>query len=226
MAVATHLGINLEDYDRQIRTFIPNYDLLLSTAAQVLGAIERPSPVVVDVGIGTGALAQACLTVRPDATICGVDEDAAILDVARHRLGRQPNATFIHGSFLTVALPPCDAIVASLALHHVRTAEEKRAFYRACHDALRPGGVLVSADCFAARDPIRQAANMDEWHAHLEQHYSKKEADGYFSAWAKEDVYFPLVDELEMLTAAGLVPDVVWRVGTFAVVAAQREDQR
>ncbi len=33
--------------------------------------------------------------------------------------------------------------------------------------------------------------------------------------------YFPLTTELEMLTSAGFLPDVVWRRGSFAVIAAR-----
>lgn len=222
MSVATHLGISLEDYDRKIRSFIPDYDVMLSTAAGVVQGLDAVSPVIVDLGVGTGALARACLAVRPDARLCGVDEDAAILDVARTRLRHHPQATFVHGSFLEIALPDCDAIVACIALHHVRTAARKRAFYRACRDALHPGGVLVSADCFPASDPAPAAAQRAAWLAHMEAHYSRTEAEGFFAEWAKEDVYFPLADELDMLRLAGLAADVVWRVGAFAVLTARR----
>ncbi len=222
MAVATHLGINLEDYDRKIRTFIPRYDLMLSTAAGALRVLDGSTPFIVDLGVGTGALADACLAVRPDARLCGVDEDAAMLDLARQRLGGRPNVSFVHGSFTEIPLPRCDAIVASLALHHVRTSEEKRTLYAMCHDALRAGGLLISADCFTASDPAQADAQRAEWRAHLEEHYTADEADNLLAAWAKEDVYFPLVDELDMLRTARLVPDVVWRAGTFAVVGARR----
>jgi tRNA (cmo5U34)-methyltransferase len=222
VTVATHLGISLEDYDRKIRSFIPQYDVMLSTAAGVLQRIAVAAPVVVDLGVGTGALAQACLAARPDARLCGVDEDAAILDVARSRLGHHPRTTFMHGSFLEIALPACDAIVACIALHHVRTATQKAAFYRGCHDALRPGGLLISADCFPASDPAEAAAQRAAWLAHMDAHYSRAEAEGIMEAWASEDVYFPLVDELDMIRSADLAVDVIWRAGAFAVVAARR----
>jgi ubiquinone/menaquinone biosynthesis C-methylase UbiE len=222
VAVAAHLGIALEEYDRKIRAFIPGYEPMLAAAAAALRRLEVPAPAIVDVGIGTGALAEACLRECPDARVTGIDEDAAVLDVARTRLAGQPGAAFVHGSVLDVQLPRCDAIVASFALHHVRTAEQKRALYRACRHALRPGGLLVSADCFTAVSPALQALDRLAWRAHLERSYSTAEAEAFLAAWAKEDVYFPLRDELDMLDEAGLVPDVVWRAGSFAVVAAEK----
>ena len=44
-------------------------------------------------------------------------------------------------------MPRCDAITASFALHHIEQRRERKALYRRIGAALRPGGVLVSADC-------------------------------------------------------------------------------
>jgi SAM-dependent methyltransferase len=221
MSVAAHLNINLDEYDARIRSFIPQYEVMIATAAEMLRLLAVEAPLIVDLGIGTGALARACLAVRPDARLHGVDEDAGMLDVARQRLGNLAPATFAHGSFLDEALPSCDAIVASFALHHVRTADRKRALYAACRQALRLDGLLISADCFTATDPSLMATHREAWRAHLEETYSRREAEDFLAAWAHEDVYFPLADELAMLSTARFMPDVVWRSGSFAVVSAR-----
>jgi ubiquinone/menaquinone biosynthesis C-methylase UbiE len=130
MSVATHLNISLDEYDIKIRSFIPRYEAMIATAARVLRLLGAPSPLIVDLGIGTGALAEACLAERPDGRLYGVDEDAGMLDLARARLAQRPNtASLVHGSFVHMPLPDCDAVVASLALHHVRTSEEKGSLY-------------------------------------------------------------------------------------------------
>jgi hypothetical protein len=55
----------------------------------------------------------------------------------------------------------------------------------------------------------------------MRQSYSEEEIDGYFAAWAQEDVYMPLASELGLLREAGFMPEVVWRNGAFAVIAAR-----
>ena len=67
--------------------------------------------------------------------------------------------TMTTGSFLDQALPPCDAIVASYSLHHIRTPRAKLAFYRRCYRALRPGGVLINGERagFAVDVPWRRS---------------------------------------------------------------------
>jgi SAM-dependent methyltransferase len=122
MGAASHLGgIDLREYDTRIRTFIPGYDAMLDVAAAALATTASGrSPVIVDLGIGTGALAARCRAAKPSARIVGVDEDEGMLAAARNRLGRAL-LTGLSGNFETVDLPGCNAVTASLALHHIPT---------------------------------------------------------------------------------------------------------
>jgi SAM-dependent methyltransferase len=222
MSVGSHLQIRLDEYDSRIRTFIPGYEQALAAAARALCALDTRTPHIVDLGTGTGALAERCLREVSGARITGIDEDPAILEMARTRLAAAGSlASFVHSSFLDVALPQCDAIVASLALHHVRTADRKRQLFRDCRAALGLRGLLISADCHPSADGSLAAMEMAAWRAHLRLTYSDEATDTYFAAWAREDVYVPLLQELDLLRDAGFMPEVVWRSGVFAVIAAR-----
>jgi tRNA (cmo5U34)-methyltransferase len=217
---AAHLGIDLGEYDAKIRTFIPEYETMIDSAAFALQiTARRRTPVVVDLGIGTGALAERCLARIPAARIVGVDEDAAMLAAARRRLGRRLRSV-VHGSFETVELPPCDAIVASLSLHHVPTRERRLALFNRLHAALRPGGVLISADCYPEANARLAAADRATWITHLELSYAPSVARQYLRTWAKEDHYALLIDELDALRRAGFSVNIPSRRGTFAVLVA------
>jgi SAM-dependent methyltransferase len=222
MSVGAHLQIRLDEYDSRIRTFVPAYEHLLAEAARAVCLLDTRTPHIVDLGTGTGALAGAALRLIPEARITGIDEDAGMLEMARGRLAAQGAvASFVHNSFLDVALPPCDAIVASLALHHVRTADRKLQLYRDCRSALGARGLLVSADCHPAAEASLAARAHADWREHLRLTYSDEQADTYLVAWANEDVYVPLPHELDLLRDAGFAPEVVWREGAFAVIAAR-----
>ena len=112
--------------------------------------------------------------------------------------------------------------LASLALHHVRTADRKRQLYRDCHAALGTRGLFITADCCPSADEVLAAIERAAWREHLRLTYSDQETEKYFAAWAEEDVYVPLSEELAFLKDAGFMPDVVWRQGPFAVLAARR----
>jgi ubiquinone/menaquinone biosynthesis C-methylase UbiE len=225
MSVAAHLRIRLEDYDRRVRTFIPSYEALLDATAGVCAAAvrEKERPTIVDLGVGTGALASRCLAAVPSAIVVGVDSDADILGVAMRRFARLPNpVTLVRGDLAKVALPAADAIVATLALHHIATPARKRAFYRRCYRALGPGGIVASGDFHPSAVAALADQQMRGWIAHLRKSYTAARTRRLLEAWAGEDTYMTLEEELAIVQAAGFAVDVAWRRDGFAVIVGVR----
>jgi ubiquinone/menaquinone biosynthesis C-methylase UbiE len=221
MGVASHLGIDVAEYDARIRTFIPDYEALIAAGAS---AVPRSARTIVDLGTGTGALAARCLGRARGARLHGIDADAGMLTIAAQRLAaaRPPaRASFVTGNFLRAPIPRCDAVVASFALHHVRTRAAKLRLYQRVRSALGRGGVLVSVDCNPSPDPAEAGAQRDAWTAHLRRHYPRRRADGFLRAWSKEDVYVPLDAEIRLLERAGFRVKVDLRLGSFAVLCAR-----
>ncbi len=217
MSVASHLAIDLRDYDARIRSFIPRYDEMLDAAAATVNAARARA--IVDLGVGTGALASRVMR-RRDVRLVGIDEDEAILAVAQQRLHAR-RSSFLAGSFLRLPIPRCDAIVSSLALHHVESPTAKRRLYRRAHAALGRGGILVTADCHPASLRTLAARGRRAWVEHLEASYSPRDARKYLRAWAREDFYTTLAQELALMASAGFRCDVVWRHESFAVIAGE-----
>ena len=63
-SVRHHLRLEIDAYDETIRTFIPGYEEGLARAADEIADV-RPT-LVLDLGAGTGALAEAMLEVDPE----------------------------------------------------------------------------------------------------------------------------------------------------------------
>jgi tRNA (cmo5U34)-methyltransferase len=221
MSVAAHLKIRVEEYDQRVRTFIPGYEHLLNAAAAACGTALRGTrrPTIVDLGTGTGALAARCLEAIPLAALAGVDTDPEMLRLATRRFSRRRDGvTLVCGDLTRTPIPPVDAVVAALSLHHIPTPARKRAFYKRCFAALQPGGVVVSGDCHPSSVAALAAQQMQGWVSHLRQSYSAAETRGFFKAWADEDTYMTLEEELAILQSAGFAVDVSWRRSGFAVV--------
>jgi tRNA (cmo5U34)-methyltransferase len=216
MSATSHLGIKFGAYDATIATLIPHYSELVDAAAAAVGLLARTAPAVVDLGTGSGALAQRILKVRPKARLIGIDADGTMLAAASRRL--RGNIETIEENFERAAIPACDVVSASFALHHIPTGRRKGALYQRCFKALRPGGMLVSADCFLGTSRKIQAAGHEAWLRHLQRTYTRAKAEGFLRTWAKEDVYFRLDREIELLTNAGFSVEVTWRKDSFAVV--------
>jgi tRNA (cmo5U34)-methyltransferase len=220
MKVARHLGIDLAQYDERIRTFIPHYEEMLDAVA---AAIPVHTRTILDIGIGTGALTERCVSVAPNAHIIGIDRDPSMLEMARRRLANR--AELLLGRLETAAYPQSDAVVASLALHHVRTEPAKTALYQRLFGVVRPGGVFVNADCFPATDVALRAAQRRAWRSHLQSTYTPSEAAAYFRSWHKQDVYMSLNLELRMLRVAGFEVELWWRRGMFGVLVGRRRNR-
>jgi ubiquinone/menaquinone biosynthesis C-methylase UbiE len=223
MSVASHLGIRLADYDRRVRTFIPHYEEMLDAVASAAAAVaSRPGAVILDLGIGTGALAAACASRLRPARVVGIDRDAGMIEACGRRLRRLRGLELVHADFDAIDLPACDLAVATLALHHILTPARKRAFYRRCFRALSPSGALVTGDCHPSSDPRLARAERENWTGHLRRSYSPAKTRSYLAAWAAEDRYFTLAEEVAMIEAAGFDTDVPWRRAGFAVILARR----
>jgi trans-aconitate methyltransferase len=216
MGATEHLGIRFGSYDATIATLIPHYRELVHAAAAAVDVVAPLAPAVVDLGTGSGALAAAILKVRPKARLIGIDNDANMLAAARRRLRGRIDT--IEDNFELARIPRCDVVSASFALHHVDTGRKKGALYKRCFTALRDGGMLVSADCFLASSSRLRQRNRQAWLEHLQRKYTKKKAEQFLRTWAKEDVYFSLDREMELLTDAGFSIEIPWRQDSFAVV--------
>jgi len=223
-SVKRHLDVSADVYDVEIRRFIPDYDDMLATGVQLLGALAPAAADVLDLGGGTGALSAAVLAALPDARVTVLDVDRAMLREARRRLARfGDRVEFREASFLD-PLPAADAVMASLALHHVHDLGVKTDLYRAIHAALAPGGVFLNLDAAMTEGPRLNALVFQRWAARMAEHgITEAEARGHFAAWADEDRYFPLDEELAALRRAGFAEvECFWRSGASAICCALR----
>ncbi len=220
-SVRRHLRVEIEEYDATIRKWIPGYEEALETAARTIAAV-RPRRVV-DLGAGTGALSEAVLRRAGDAVVELVDADPEMLGRARGRLARFGDRAALRQASFDDPLPECDAVTASLALHHVPTLDDKRRLFGRIHEALRPGGLLVNVDVVIPAEPEGSAAAYQEWAAWMAAR-GTPEARAYelFAEWAEEDTYFPAEAERDALQAAGFEVAWPWRRTPLLVAVATK----
>lgn len=222
--VASHLGVEPADYDRQIRRFIPGYEEMIDEVVALLADVLPANPLVVDLGAGTGALAGAILDRIPRTRAVTIDIDPGMVEAASARLAKHRERVEIKRAAFADPLPPCDAVVASLALHHVADPAEKRTLYARIHEALEPGGIFLSADATVHPVGPEHAGVFRVWSAGMAAHgIGRGEADALFAQWSREDTYQPLAVELVLLAEAGFArPECFWRKGPVTVLGGFR----
>jgi tRNA (cmo5U34)-methyltransferase len=117
--------------------------------------------------------------------------------------------------------------MASLALHHVASLDEKRGLYGRIASVLAPGGVFVNADVALPSDADAQRAAYRYWADHqVARGIPEARAWQNFEDWAAEDTYFSIDEEVDALDAAGLTTECVWRDGPIAVLVGRKGGAR
>jgi tRNA (cmo5U34)-methyltransferase len=175
-------------------------------------------------GVATGALSSAVVEGLPGVHVTVLDVDMDMLDEARARLARITDRVAFHeGSFLD-PLPAADAVIASLALHHVHDLGTKTILYRTVHDALPVGGALLNLDAAVTDGVQLNRLVFDRMAARMADHgITDEEARSHFAAWAEEDRYFSLDAELNALREAGFDEvECFWRRGLCAITCGLR----
>lgn len=222
-SVSSHLRLDTAEYDRIIRTYIPFYEESraeqLDLLAAALGGAASGARIV-DLGGGTGSLAEAILERFPEATVLVRDIDPAMLEVAAGRLARfGGRVTLERGSFAE-ALPPADAVVSAFALHHVPKLDEKAAAYRRIRESVQAGGVFLNNDATAG--PFWGRIR-DEWAGFMARNgFTLEQGYQNLEDWAEEDTYYSVREELLAMMEGGFeAPECFWRRGPTTILGAR-----
>ena len=169
-------------------------------------------------------MSAAVLDRLPGVRVTVLDVDREMLGEARRRLARYGDrVAFEAGSFFD-PLPTADAVVALVGTACVRDLATKTTLYRAIHDALPPGGVVLNLDAAVTEDKTLNALLFNRWIGRMAEHgITEAQARGHFAAWAAEDRYLPLDAELNALRGAGFDEvECFWRRGLSAITCGLR----
>ena len=211
-SVRSHLRLEIDAYDETIRRFIPGYDEGLNRIAREIAGV-RPA-LVLDLGTGTGALAEAMLEHERVGAVEAIDVDPEMLDRARIRLQAIRDPARVSANVHSMLrYPACDAVAASLALHHISGDGDASVPCTSTFSrSLRPGGVFVTTDVTMTADPEDRERCYRIWTAHLvSRGIDEKRAREHFDEWASEDTYFPVGEELAAMREAGFDAECAWK---------------
>jgi SAM-dependent methyltransferase len=129
----------IERLDRQSASIEAASRLLLRAAG------IQPGMRVLDLGTGIGHVAMLLAEmVGPEGRVVGIDNSAALLEVASARASTRPRLRFVHGDVRSWRdTEPFDAIVGRLILFHLA---DPVSVLRHHATSLRPGGLLLALD--------------------------------------------------------------------------------
>jgi tRNA (cmo5U34)-methyltransferase len=165
--------------------------------------------VAIDLGTGTGSMAAKVLQRFSQCKLTRVD---------------MTDITYVERDFYELELPEdSDAVVSSLALHHLVTGDDKRDFYGKVLRSLRPGGVFVNADAVLSADGWVDDLNKRKWVEFMRSSMGEEEVNAVLERHRQEDSLPVFTDQLKWIAEVGFSNiDVIWKDHTGAVVWARR----
>ena len=128
---------------------------------------------VIDLGAGTGVLADKILQHWPRASVVCVDKSGEMIEIGSAKFGDDSRVRWLQrdlaaSDWSAGLAEPFDAVVSSLTIHLIPD-DAKRALYRWAFEHLVPGGVLASADRLRATTPALDDLYHELWMQHIVQ---------------------------------------------------------
>jgi SAM-dependent methyltransferase len=194
-------------------------DLLVAALAD-----EEPG-VVLEIGVGSGRVAERVLECLPRVRLVGCDVSEAMLELARGRLRRFGDRVELVAGDLrrpeTIGLPPAafDAGYSVQALHHLDDPAKARVFAW-LGVRLEMGALFLLRDKVTVPERLHGAYAV-VWRAQGDDLPSEPAAYARSLA-VKQDVPATLQAHLEWLSAAGFEAGVPHAEGHYALIAARR----
>ncbi|TWT85493.1 Methyltransferase domain protein [Posidoniimonas polymericola] len=200
---------------------------------------------LLDLGGGSGRLAERVLDRFRYATVIVLDQSQPFVGLAHERLRRFGSRARTvcrpmqeaWGADLSPAGARLDAVVSTSAIHHLESAE-KLELFRMIRAALRPGGVFLNGDEHRPESDAEYRALLEEWGRHMEEAHASGEIPESFGPiiekWrtrnleefggprsSGDDCHETVEGQAALLSEAGFASiEVPWHERLWAVTAA------
>ena len=207
------------EFDTLMAKIIPDYQLFQQTLVDVLPYESETKFRVIDLGCGTGNIGKLIADKFPNAEIICVDFSEEMLKSARCKIGDR--AEYIQADFNDFEFPgQFDAVVSSLALHHLESDADKEHFYEMMYAAMNDGGVHLNFENVLSDCEEVQSYCIDRWRQYMQQSFSDEEIDNvWLAGYYDDDHPITLAKHGEIMRRVGFRSfDVILKEHNFALL--------
>ena len=208
------------DYDSLIPKIIPFYHEQHEVILALIG--DRQPRNVLDLGAGTGVLANLVLRAFPAARVTVFDLAENMLTACQQNLDQYGDRVQLRqGNFAIDDVGMgYDLIVSGLAVHHLDGAGKQRLFHQLGR-ALNPGGLLLIRDLVTGATPQLTQQYAALWRDYMTA--NGQDADYYWAKSQDEDLPSTVEEQLQWLADSGFVEvGCHWRYLNFAIFGGQK----
>jgi SAM-dependent methyltransferase len=237
--------------DRMQERYLVGRQERFGIIVQAIRAVCPQPHRILDLGCGTGSLTAAVLAAFPGCQAVGVDLDASLLLLAKHRLAqfgsrvKLLNEDLRDTGWIDKAGGGLDAAVSATALHWLSAAHLAE-LYRRVGAVLKPGGIFLNADHAGSERPAIQTAWQEQKRAALVPMSDREVWSDFWrayaaalgwdpgmmgsnvvGAWEGVEDGMPMAWHFARLRESGFAaPECFWRFAGDAVYGALRGSPR
>ena len=223
--VKQHFEKEAREFDEIILQLIPYYEEIVEAALTIIQYDNKTRLKVMDLGCGTGTLAQKIKEKYPNSRITCVDIAQNMLKMAQSKLQNYSDISYQNEDFQELEFESeYDVIISSLALHHLKSEKQKKKFYNKIYRALAKKGIFINADMVLASNEEVQKVYMEKWKSFMQKNVSKKEVENkWIPKYHQEDWPVKMMQHIQWLQNIGFKEvDVVWKYYNYAVYTGKK----
>lgn len=223
--VKEHFEDEAKEFDTTILKLIPLYSNMINSMISAIPFNSSDKFKVLDLGSGTGNVSMAVKEKFKFASIDCIDIAENMIKMAKIKLADYDNITYYTGNFSEFEfIEKYDVIVSSLALHHIKTDQEKQKFYDIIYNILNEDGIFINSDKVLGSSEKLNALYSKKWKEFMLENVSEDEIDEkWIPQSKKEDYPASMMDHLNWLESTGFKSlDIVWKYYGWAVYCGTR----
>ena len=223
--VKEHFEEEAKEFDNTILKLIPRYDDMISCMVSVIPFDNYDEFKLLDLGSGTGNITKAVKKKYLHSKVSCIDIAENMIHIAQIKLEDYTDISYYTGDFSDFDFDEkYDVIVSSLALHHIKTDEDKKSFYSKIYSALKEGGVFLNSDVVLGSNEKLNQIYRKNWIDFMIMNLPEEEVmKKWIPKQIEEDFPAPLNKHLEWLKETGFKSiDVVWKYYGLVVYCGTR----
>ncbi|MHA1269985.1 MAG: class I SAM-dependent methyltransferase [Candidatus Helarchaeota archaeon] len=218
--IKVHFEEEALEYDEKILKIIPYYKKMVEILISSIPYSKMEQIRVLDIGCGTGEISRRIQERYPKVKLDCLDFSEKMLNKARERLGNGNQVEFVLSNVNELKYTDeFEVIVSGLALHHIKTDEEKIDVYRRIYRALKENGVFYNADLVLGGNKFINELNIRKWVEYMSRSFSREHIESeIIEVHRNEDSPAKLADHIRWLENVGFKNvDIIWKYYNLAV---------
>lgn len=218
--VKKHFEEEASEFDNIILKLVPYYTQMIDALVSAIPFKNTDSINIIDLGCGTGYVSMNIKERFPNSKLTCLDFAENMIAQAKIRMSKYRNVNFILEDIRKFEFDKkYDAVVSSLALHHLETKKDKIKFYKKIFDALESEGVFYNSDIILGSNETLHELYVSKWKEFMAKSLPGDEIeDTWMAKHHREDRPEVLMDQMSWLKDIGFKEiDIVWKYYNFAV---------